>query len=222
MIRDRSREKEMEEIKRRNAEQKEMLLREIHHRVKNNLAIVISLLDFQLKNNNDATLARIIIDIQMRIRSMALIHEHLYRSENLDQIPLASYIESLAYMVTTTFGAYRIKLIQELDAMDSSIETALPLGLIINELLTNAFKYAFPEQASGEIHLLLKKVDQGYLIVVEDNGIGLPRSATMDSEKSLGLFIVGLLVEQISGNLEIVRNKGTSFQITFPDIQPRR
>ena len=222
MIRDRSREKEMEEIKRRNAEQKEMLLREIHHRVKNNLAIVISLLDFQLKNNNDATLARIIIDIQMRIRSMALIHEHLYRSENLDQIPLASYIESLAYMVTTTFGAYRIKLIQELDAMDSSIETALPLGLIINELLTNAFKYAFPEQASGEIHLLLKKVDQGYLIVVEDNGIGLPRSATMDSEKSLGLFIVGLLVEQISGNLEIVRNKGTSFHITFPDVQPRR
>jgi len=222
MIRDRSQEKEMEEMKRRNAEQKEMLLREIHHRVKNNLAIVISLLDFQLKNNKDGTLARMIIDIQMRIRSMALIHEHLYRSENLDQIPLDSYIESLAYMVATTFGAYRIKLIQNLDAMESSIETALPLGLIINELLTNAFKYAFPGQASGEIHLLLKKVDRGCSIIVEDTGVGLPLSATMDSEKSLGLFIVGLLVEQISGTLEIVRKNGTSFHITFPDIQPKR
>ncbi len=223
MIRDRSREKEMEEMKRRNAEQKEMLLREIHHRVKNNLAIVISLLDFQLKNNNNGTLARMIIDIQMRIRSMSLIHEHLYRSEDLDQIPLASYLESLAYMVATTFGAYRIKLVQDLDAMDSSIEIALPIGLIINELLTNAFKYAFPGQASGEIHLLLKKVeDKGYSIVVEDNGIGLPLTATMDSEKSLGLYIVGLLVEQISGTLEIVRNNGTSFHITFPEIQPRR
>ena len=199
-----------------------MLLREIHHRVKNNLAIVISLLDFQLKNNKDGTLARMIIDIQMRIRSMALIHEHLYRSENLDQIPLDSYIESLAYMVATTFGAYRIKLIQNLDAMESSIETALPLGLIINELLTNAFKYAFPGQASGEIHLLLKKVDRGCSIIVEDTGVGLPLSATMDSEKSLGLFIVGLLVEQISGTLEIVRKNGTSFHITFPDIQPKR
>ena len=216
MIRDRSKEKEIEELKQRNTEQKEVLLREIHHRVKNNLAIVISLLNFQLRNNTNEELTRMIIDIQLRIRSMALIHEHLYRSENLDRIPLASYIESLAYMILTAFSGRRINLVKDLDVMDVSIETALPIGLIINELLTNAFKYAFPGGSEGDIRITLKKEeDQMCSLVVEDNGVGLPASSTLDNEKSLGLYIVGLLVEQLDGNVNIVRDKGTSFQIRF-------
>jgi PAS domain S-box-containing protein len=223
MIRDRSKEKEIEELKQRNTEQKEVLLREIHHRVKNNLAIVISLLNFQLRNNTNEELNRMIIDIQMRIRSMALIHEHLYRSENLDRIPLATYIESLAYMILTAFSGHRINLVKDLDIMDVSIETALPIGLIINELLTNAFKYAFPNGSEGNIHVTLKKEeDQMCSLIVEDNGIGLPASSTMASEKSLGLYIVGLLVEQLDGTVRIVRDNGTSFHIRFRNLVLRK
>jgi PAS domain S-box-containing protein len=223
MIRDRSKEKEIEELKQRSAEQKEVLLREIHHRVKNNLAIVISLLNFQLKNNTNEDLARMILDIKMRIRSMALIHEHLYRSENLDHIPLATYIDSLSYMIMTAFSGHRINLVRHLDPLDVSIETALPIGLIINELLTNAFKYAFPGGAHGEIQLTLEKLDdQMCALVVEDNGVGLPETSSMDSEKSLGLYIVRLLVEQLDGTVNIVRNNGTSFQIRFRNLVPKK
>ncbi len=219
MIRDRSKEKEIVDLKQRNAEQKEVMLREIHHRVKNNLAIVISLLNFQLMNNTNADITRMIIDMQMRIRSMALIHEHLYRSENLDRIPIATYIDSLSYMVMTAFSGHRINLVKRLEAMDVSIETALPIGLIINELLTNAFKYAFPHGGKGDVHITLEKQEDNFCgLVVEDNGIGLPESSSMNSEKSLGLYIVRLLVEQLEGTVSIVRNHGTSFQIRFRNI----
>lgn len=223
MIRDRSKEKELDELRTKNIEQKEVLLREIHHRVKNNLAIVISLLNFQLNNNSNEELTRIIIDIQMRIRSMALIHEHLYRSENRDRIPLANYIESLSVIIMTAFSGHRIHMIHDLDPIDVSIETAVPMGLIINELLTNAFKYAFPKGAPGEIHIRLKKEDgEQCFLVVEDNGIGLPEDPSMNSEKSLGFYIVRILVEQLAGNIKIVREKGTSFQIRFMNVIPVR
>ncbi|MEI7982956.1 MAG: histidine kinase dimerization/phosphoacceptor domain -containing protein, partial [Bacteroidota bacterium] len=149
ILRDRSKEQEINELKIKNAEQKEIMLREIHHRVKNNLAIVISLLTLQLRNNKDPNLHRIIQDIEMRIRSMALIHEHLYRSESIEKISLASYLQSLASIILQTFSGHHIKLISNFDQTDVSIETALPLGLITNELLTNAFKYAFPSNGAG-------------------------------------------------------------------------
>ena len=219
VIRDRSKEKENEELKRRNADQKEVLLREIHHRVKNNLAIVISLLNFQLRNTSNEEITRMIIDIQTRIRSMALIHEHLYRSENLDRMRLAAYIESLSFMILTTFSGHRVKLETHLEAIDVSIEAALPIGLIVNELLTNAFKYAFPGNAEGIITILLEKAEgDKCLLVVGDNGIGLPPSSTLNSEKSLGLYIVGLLVEQLEGSVEIDRKQGTSFRIRFRNL----
>jgi len=221
LIRDRSKEKEIEELKQRNAEQKEVLLREIHHRVKNNLAIVISLLNFQLGNNKSTELAKVIVDIQMRIRSMALIHEHLYRSENLDRIPLANYIESLSFMVLSTFSGKRINLTKNLDSIEVSIETALPIGLIINELLTNAFKYAFPDKQEGEIQIILHKQENELcLLQIRDNGVGLPATSSMNSEKSLGLYIVRLLVEQLDGSVTINRDQGTAFQIIFRNIIP--
>ncbi len=223
MIRDRSKEKEIEEIKQRSATQKEVMLREIHHRVKNNLAIVISLLNFQLKNNTNEDVARMIRDIQMRIRSMALIHEHLYRAENLDQIPLAAYVESLSYMIMTAFSGHRVNLVKQLEPIDANIETALPIGLIINELLTNSFKYAFPGGSPGIIRIMLEKQENDMCaLVVEDNGVGLPVSTSMDSEKSLGLFIVRLLVEQLDGTVNVVRDQGTSFQIRFRNLSYRK
>jgi|GEM_PF-2011549 len=219
VIRDRSKEKENEELKRRNADQKEVLLREIHHRVKNNLAIVISLLNFQLRNTSNDEITRMIIDIQTRIRSMALIHEHLYRSENLDRMRLAAYIESLSFMILTTFSGHHVKLETHLEAIDVSIEAALPIGLIVNELLTNAFKYAFPDNAEGKIIILLEKAEGDMCrLIVEDDGVGLPPSSSLNSEKSLGLYIVGLLVEQLEGSVEIDRKQGTSFRIRFRNL----
>ena len=219
ILRDKSREKEVEELKQRNTEQKEIMLREIHHRVKNNLAIVISLLNLQLRNNTDKELHRIIRDIEMRIRSMALIHEHLYRSENLDRIPLDAYLQSLATIITGTFSGRRVNLVTSLEATDVSIETALPLGLIANELLTNAFKYAFPHHQDGEIQVHLHKENEDeFSLMVKDNGVGLPDSFSLDSEKSLGMFIVRLLVEQIDGHIEISRRNGTAFCIRFRNL----
>jgi PAS domain S-box-containing protein len=223
ILRDRSKEKEVEELKQRNAEQKEIMLREIHHRVKNNLAIVISLLSLQLRNNDDPILLRIIRDIEMRIRSMALIHEHLYRSENIDRIPLASYLHALATIITGTFSGHRIRLITELEPVDVSIETALPIGLIANELLTNAFKYAFPAHGEGEIVIGLETCGpDAHILTIRDNGIGLPDHFSLDSEKSLGMFIVRLLVEQLDGQIAINRNHGTEFKITFKNIVVRK
>lgn len=223
ILRDRSKEREVEDLKQRNSEQKEIMLREIHHRVKNNLAIVISLLNLQLRNNTDPELRRIIRDIEMRIRSMALIHEHLYRSENLDRIPLAAYLHALATIITGTFSGHRINLVTSLDPTDVSIETALPLGLIANELLTNAFKYAFPYHKNGEIQIHLQnRNNHEILLTIKDNGIGLPETFSMDSEKSLGMFIVKLLVEQLDGEIEVSRHNGTAFTVRFRSMQVAR
>ncbi len=219
ILRDRSKEKEVEELKQRNAEQKEVMLREIHHRVKNNLTIVISLLNLQIRNNANPEFIRIIRDIEMRIRSMALIHEHLYRSENIDLIPLAAYLHSLAAIITSTFSGRHISLITHLDPADVNIETALPIGLIANELLTNAYKYAFPDHQEGTIEIQLREDADGmFTLVISDNGVGLPAKFSVDSEKSLGMFIVRLLVEQLDGTLEIGKQAGTSFHIRFRNL----
>ncbi len=223
IMRNRSKEREIEELKQKNIQQKEVMLREIHHRVKNNLAIVVSLLNLQLRNSTDHELIRIIRDIEMRIRSMALIHEHLYRSENLDQIPLAAYLFSLATIIQSTFSGHRVNLVTSLEATEVSIEIALPIGLIANELLTNAFKYAFPQHHEGEIKIHLQKETEDILtLIISDNGVGLPDSFSMDSEKSLGMFIVKLLVEQLEGTIEISHQNGTSFTIHFRNLSSKK
>jgi two-component sensor histidine kinase len=223
IIRDRSKEREVEELKLRNTQQKEIMLREIHHRVKNNLAIVISLLSLQMKNNDDPDLKRIIRDIEMRIRSMALIHEHLYRSENLNRIPLADYLQALSTIILGTFSGHHIDLITELEPTDVSIETALPLGLITNELLTNAVKYAFPDRQPGELRVIMRQDTEGiYLLSISDNGVGLPVGFRMEDQQSLGMFIIRLLVEQLDGSLSLDTTGGTSFSIRFRNLIANR
>jgi PAS domain S-box-containing protein len=217
IIRDVSKEKAYDDLKVKNAEQKELLLREIHHRVKNNLAIVISMLSLQTRSNPDPVLGSIIQDIELRIRSMALIHEHLYRSDTLDRIPLAEYLKSLSAIIASTFQRNNISFQSELEQMDANIEAALPIGLITNELLTNAFKYAFPDEAQGIIKLTLSRVDEdGFLLEVSDNGRGLPDNFSFEDQTTLGMFMVKLLVEQLYGKLEIINKGGTAFRITIP------
>lgn len=219
MLHDRSKAREIEELKQRNTEQKEVMLREIHHRVKNNLAIVISMLGMQIRQNSDPALVRIIHDIEMRIRSMALIHEHLYRSEHLDRIPLSGYLHALINIINSTFRDQRIRISADLDPVDVSIEIALPLGLIANELLTNAFKYAFPDHEEGEIIMELKQSPENITtLTIRDNGVGLPESVSFEGGKTLGMFIVKLLVEQLDGTIEVIADNGTSYRITFTNI----
>jgi two-component sensor histidine kinase len=219
VARNRSREKEIETLKLRNAEQKEIMLKEIHHRVKNNLAIVISLLEMQDKKNPDANFSRIMKDIELRIRSMALIHEHLYRSESLDKIPLSSYIHSLGSMVSGTFSKNNIQLEMNLDNIQADIETALPLGLISNELLTNAYKYAFPDNAAGKVSVsLMKNEASGIILTISDNGIGLPEGFKAENQDTLGMFIIKLLVEQLDGKISITSQKGVSAMISIPVV----
>jgi len=219
IMRNRSKEQEVEELKQKNVKQKEIMLKEIHHRVKNNLAIVVSLLHLQLHNNSDPKLLRIIRDVEMRIRSMALIHEHLYRSENLEMIPLPSYLQSLSEIIASTFNKQKVNLVTNFDSMEVTVELALPLGLIANELLTNAYKYAFPNNNDGVIEIQLQKENgNSCAMIIKDYGVGLPPEFTMDAGKSLGMFIVKLLVEQINGKIEIYNNGGTTFIIRFNEM----
>jgi len=192
------------------------MLREIHHRVKNNLAIVISLLNLQKQKYPDPDLRRIMKDMELRIRSMALIHEHLYHSENLDQIPLADYLHDLSAIILGTFSGKKIKLITRLEAAEVNIETALPIGLITNELLTNAFKYAFTDQGEGIIQISLSKPDDDHIrLTISDNGSGLPSGFSLNEQTSLGMFIVRLLVEQLDGSIDVANDHGASFTIQF-------
>ncbi len=221
ILRDISKKKEVEDLKLRNAEQKEVMLREIHHRVKNNLAIVISLLSLQMRNTPNPELKKPMKDIELRIRSMALIHEHLYRSEHLDRIPLSNYIHSLSAIILGTLSEGNIRLIPELTPTDISIETALPIGLITNELVTNAIKYAFPDKREGELWIILRpEPNDGdyYRLTVKDNGIGLPRDFSFEKQTSMGMFIVKLLIQQLGAKLEIENNSGACFHVIFKNL----
>ncbi len=219
VTRDRSQEKELEALQLRNSETKEIMLKEIHHRVKNNLAIVISLLGMQGRKNPDPEFQRLVRDIELRIRSMALIHEHLYRSENLDKVPLSNYIHSLVSIISSTFSGHKIRLEMDMEDILANIETALPLGLITNELLTNSYKYAFPGSNEGIVRLKLEKYGlTGFKLEVSDNGVGLPAGFDLKSQESLGMFIIKLLAEQMDGSIDIISKGGVSATIIVPVI----
>jgi PAS domain S-box-containing protein len=225
VIRDIGKKKEIESLKLKNAEQKEILLREIHHRVKNNLAIVISLMDMQIRNNPNPAFIKMARDVEFRIRSMALIHEHLYKSDELDRVPFEKYIHSLAVCVAGAFGNGNIKLGSILEQVDVSIEMAMPLGLIANEILTNACKYAFRNREEGEITIELKgdDTDSGsYCLTIKDDGVGLPEGFSLEEPTSLGMLIIKLLIEQINAKLIIENHHGTSFSIFFKGIRSEK
>ena len=179
---------------------------------------MISLLGMQGRKNSDPEFQRVIKDIEMRIRSMALIHEHLYRSENLDRIPLSAYLHSLVSIISGTFSGKTIKIDLQLEEILVNIETALPLGLITNELLTNSFKYAFPSDQGGTVCIKLAPNEPGGLtLTVSDNGVGLPVGFSLENQDSLGMFIIKLLVEQLDGSIEIVSRGGVSAIIVIPE-----
>jgi PAS domain S-box-containing protein len=204
--------------------EKEMLLKEIHHRVKNNLQVVASLLYLQADQLKDPTAAAVFEDTQNRIKSMALIHESLYRTGDLAHFNFAHYIENLGTHLfqSYTTGTSRISLHTELDQLALDVDTAIPCGLLLNELLTNALKYAFPEGHSGDIYITLRGDGEHVILSVRDTGIGLPEDFDFRQTESLGLQLVCMLTEQLGGTIEITSGSGTMCAVTFPyPIHPR-
>ncbi|AFZ25509.1 PAS domain S-box [Cylindrospermum stagnale PCC 7417] len=210
--------KQAEEKIKASLKEKEVLLKEIHHRVKNNLGIVSSLLQMQYRRTQDPQANAILRDSQNRISSIALVHEKLYRSDELSDIDFAQYIPDLT---THLFDSYNVSnsLIQlniQVDHASLDIETAIPCGLIINELVSNALKYAFPSNCEGKIQVrFYQECDRTLKLIIRDNGVGLPEDFDSKKAKTLGITLVQGLVKQLRGIIEINRQEGTEFKITF-------
>jgi two-component sensor histidine kinase len=195
---------------------KNILLKEIHHRVKNNLQLVMSMLNIQASNTNDLSIEQFIEKGQSRISSMVLIHESLYLKEDVGNIDFQDYTESLVNNIQSTFGETfdRIAVIINMDKLYLDIQTSIPLGLIINELITNAFKHAFPEGRHGEVYISISSINEtDYLLVVKDTGVGLP--VKKENKKSMGLVLVNLLVSELEGTITEIQHNGLSYEINF-------
>jgi PAS domain S-box-containing protein len=197
--------------------QKEVLLKEIHHRVKNNFAILVSLINMQMNQVKDRELQKSLTNLQLRIRSMALVHEMLYRSDDFEKISFPDYLRSMASVISGTFGRRDIDLTIEAEDAVIDIDASIPLGLIVNELLSNAFIHAFPEGRSGKIFMGFNLTDEPsqYQLIIKDDGVGLPETFSMDHVDTMGLQIVQLLTRQIEGTLVFENSIGSSFSITF-------
>jgi len=217
ILRDITERKLADETIRKSLEEKEVLIREIHHRVKNNMQIVSSLLRLQSQNIEDKKYKDMFIESQNRVYSMALIHEKLYQSESLAQINFKDYIDGI---VTNIIEYHRIKSNIRIDSnienISMKIDYAVPVGLIINELLTNSFKYAFPDGRQGKIQISLKSDNNNIQLSISDDGIGIPKELDIRNTKSLGLYLVTALAEgQLHGKIILNRERGTEFQISF-------
>ena len=199
--------------------EKELLLKEIHHRVKNNLQIISSLLSLQTDNTASSDATASLKESQSRIKSMALIHEKLYRSKDLALIDFREYTESLIGSLAHSY-VVRPGVQFEVDIRDVSldIDNAIPCGLIINELVSNSLKYAFTAKNAGTIRVSLKKEGEQYKLVVSDDGAGLPAGVDFRNTTSLGLQLVVTLTEQLNGTIEHPAGKGTTFIITFSGV----
>jgi len=200
-------------------ERKEALLREVHHRVKNNLAVICSLFYLQSTHTKDEGTVQIFHNMENRVHSMALVHESLYRSENLARINFAEYAEVLVTNILSSYGNpdVAVRLQSELESVIMSADLAIPCGLILNELISNAFKHGFPNGAGGEIKLTLRKKPGGLCILcVQDSGVGIPAEMDVSKNKSLGLRLVRSLAHQIRGAFELIRvDPGTSANLQF-------
>ncbi len=222
LVRDITVRKRAEEGLRSSLQEKELLLREIHHRVNNNLQVVSSLLYLQsdkLQDGEDHEAYEVFRESQNRVKSMSLIHEVLYQSENLAKIDFGDYVRSLISGLYGSFGVDSKRIVSEIDVGDISlgIDFATPCGLVITELVTNALKYAFPNDETGLIRVILKSSDMyEFELEVSDNGIGAPENLDLQSVETLGLQMVKSLVEnQLEGTIELDTSAGTRFVIKF-------
>ncbi|ERT08869.1 sensory box protein [Lyngbya aestuarii BL J] len=202
--------------------EKEVLLKEIHHRVKNNLFVVANLLEFQSDYFEEPKFIQALEDSKNRVFSMALIHEKLYQSTNLSRINFGEYLEQLIDHLLESYSDIdeRVEFKAEVDPIFLNIETAHPCGLIVNELVSNVFKHAFPNGMTGEVWLKLHQSSEGLVtLTIKDNGIGFPADLDFQNVESLGMELICTLTTQLEGHIELIRGEGTTFKVTFSELQ---
>ena len=214
----------MEERLAASLREKEVLLREIHHRVKNNLQVISSLVDLQADLLQEPALRAVFAEMRDRVRSMALVHEKLYQSESLARVEFADYTRSLLTYLARAHGSSETAVALKLDLQPVSlpVQTAAPCGLILNELVTNAFKHAFRGRARGEITTALRSGPDGRVCLrVSDDGVGLPAGLDWRQSRSLGLRLIHLLAGQLIATVEVRTDGGTEFTITLASEKPQ-
>lgn len=218
ILRDITERKREEDKVRASLREKEILLKEIHHRVKNNLQIISSLLNLQSAHIRDPRALEVFKEGQGRVRSMALIHEKLYQSEDLARVDFSEYISNLAAYLFRSYEVHAGAVALDVEAEDVllGVDTAIPCGLIINELVSNSLKHAFPGGGGGSINIRLRPADAERLtLTVADDGIGLPEGFDARRTSSLGLQLVNTLARQLGGEVLVGRGAGAEFSITF-------
>ena len=215
--------KQAEEHLRTSLREKEILLRELYHRTKNNMQVFSSLLELQAITIDDKNTLQLIKEIQNRIRSIALVHEKLYQSKDLSNVNLKDYVTDLIHALLISYegSKERISIRADVDNIFLSLDTVTPCGMIISELVSNSLKYAFPEERKGEITIEFHSTGHGEVkLRISDNGIGLPKGLDFRSAKSLGFKLIRKLTEdQLRGTAELEGGKGTAFLIRFREIK---
>ena len=225
ILRDVSEQKLIENKLRESLKEKEILLQEVNHRVKNNLQVILSLFALQGESINDPERIAMLSEIRLRIQSMAMIHEKIYKSERLGQINFHQYVKDLTteifHTYSTSSGGVRLNL--EVAPVSLEINRAVPFALILNELTSNALKYAFTAKEKGNLSISLKlEKDKLLLLTVSDDGIGIPKKIKLSNTKTLGLRLVRVLTRQLNGKAELKENpyckksRGTMFVFRFP------
>ena len=197
--------------------EKEFLLKEIHHRVKNNLGVVSSLLDLQAAKMTDPKAIEAIEESRNRVYSMSMIHQKLYQGKNLSSIEMKDYFINLSKHILDSFGVEeQIEFEYELDDVELDVDSAIPLGLIVNELLTNSFKHAFPKGRKGCVKIVFQKTgDEKYVLEVIDDGIGSNNKNKKQPGAGFGTLLIDLLVKQLDGSLSILNESGTQVRMEF-------
>ena len=201
--------------------QRETMLREIHHRVKNNMQVMSSLLSLQSRTASNPEISRILEEDQNRIQSMALLHEILYQSEDLATVDFAKYVRRMAEHLFRSYGVdqRRIRLRAELETVGLELDDAMPCALLISEVISNSLKHAFPDGRQGEVAILWQRHPASVSLVLSDNGVGMPGDIDWASSRSLGLRLVRALAEQLRAGLEVRSHGGTEVRLTF---EPKR
>lgn len=201
--------------------EKDILLKEVHHRVKNNLQVISSLINLQSFQVEDEKVLRLYNQTKNRIKSMALVHEKLYRSDDLSNINFEDYLKDLVNNIYDTFKDENSDVIVkiEIEKIFVSVDIAISLALIINELASNSFKYAFPDNRQGELYISLKQNEDGnFILLLRDDGIGLPQEIDFTNTTTLGLQLVDILVAQLEGTISVDNSNGTEYTIIFPNL----
>ncbi len=221
IVRDITERKQLEKQIRADLKEKDILLKEIHHRVKNNMQVIISMLSLQADENKDPGVRVQFKESQDRIHSMALVHEMLYKSEDLSKIDFGDYVQILINNIFHSCGPDRpdIHLDRDLEAMRISLDNAIPCGLIVQELVSNALKHAFPHPGKKKpiMRIGLHRKNSMLELTVADNGIGIPKKVDLKEPKTLGLRLINILGQQLQADIRLKNAEGTEFQIRFKD-----